>query len=52
LTGAGDINHGAVIGDHVCSGFIWAANVGWINLGNGAPANQVHYRQRSPMTLV
>jgi hypothetical protein len=39
----GDINHGAVIGDYVCSGFIWAADVGWISLGNGAPANQMHY---------
>jgi hypothetical protein len=39
----GDINNGAIIGDYVCSGYLWAANVGWISLGNGAPANQVHY---------
>jgi hypothetical protein len=40
----GDTNNGAVIGEFVCSGFIHAANVGWINLGGGAPTNGVQYQ--------
>jgi len=39
----GDTNHGAVIGEFVCSGFLHAANVGWINLGNGSPTNGIQY---------
>ena len=34
----GDTNHGAVLGEYVCSGYIYSANCGWINLGSGAPA--------------
>ena len=40
----GDTANGAVIGDYVCAGSIYSANVGWINLGSGAPANQVRYQ--------
>ena len=40
----GDTANGAVIGDYVCSGSIYSANVGWINLGNASPANQVRYQ--------
>jgi hypothetical protein len=40
----GDTNGGAVIGEYVCSGQIWAANVGWINLGSGAPTNGIRYQ--------
>ncbi len=29
----GDTNHGAVICTNFCSGYIYAANVGWISLG-------------------
>src|SRR5262245_486952 len=43
----GDTNHGAVIGDYVCSGSIWAANVGWIHLGSGSPINGIHYQNLS-----
>ena len=43
----GDVNNGAVIGEFICSGFIYAANVGWINLGNGAPANDIRYANNS-----
>jgi hypothetical protein len=43
----GDANSGAVIGEYVCSGYIWAANVGWINLGNGAPTNGIRYQNVS-----
>jgi hypothetical protein len=39
----GDIANGAVVGAFVCSGNIYAANVGWISLGDGTPANGVRY---------
>lgn len=39
----GDTSHGAVIGEYVCSGYIYSANVGWIHLGSGAPTNDVQY---------
>lgn len=42
-----DTNNGAVIGDYVCSGFIYSANVGWINLGNGSPTNGIYYQNIS-----
>jgi len=32
-----------VIGEFVCSGHIWGANVGWIHLGDGTPANGHQY---------
>jgi len=43
----GDTNNGAVIGEYVCSGYIYSANVGWINLGSGSPANQIQYQNNS-----
>jgi len=43
----GDTNSGAVIGEYVCSGYLYAANVGWINLGSGAPANKIQYQNNS-----
>ena len=43
----GDGANGAVIGEYVCSGNIYAANVGWINLGSGSPANQIQYQNNS-----
>ena len=39
----GDGANGAVIGEFICSGYIYSANVGWIHLGDGAPANGVRY---------
>ena len=30
-----DTNNGAVIGEYVCSGSIYSANLGWISLGSG-----------------
>jgi hypothetical protein len=44
----GDTSHGAVIGEYVCSGNIYSANAGWINLGSGSPANQIQYQNNSP----
>jgi hypothetical protein len=43
----GDVASGAVIGAFVCSGSIYAANVGWISLGDGTPANGVRYANNS-----
>ncbi|HEY5297696.1 MAG TPA: hypothetical protein VIK59_07210 [Verrucomicrobiae bacterium] len=47
INGAGDTNHGAVIGEYVCSGYIYSANVGWISLGNGTPADGIYYQNNS-----
>ncbi|MDE3067975.1 MAG: hypothetical protein KGJ60_10560 [Verrucomicrobiota bacterium] len=43
----GDTNNGAVMGDYTCSGYIYSANVGWINLGSGAPADGIYYQNNS-----
>ena len=43
----GDTNNGAVIGEYVCSGYLYAANVGWICLGNGSPTNGIQYQNAS-----
>ena len=43
----GDTNSGAVVGLNVCSGSIYAANVGWISLGNGTPVNGLAYQNNS-----
>ncbi|HEV2330210.1 MAG TPA: hypothetical protein VGY56_15615 [Verrucomicrobiae bacterium] len=42
-----DTNDGAVIGDYVCSGYIYSGNVGWINLGSGSPANSIQYQNNT-----
>src|SRR3954462_13017205 len=38
---------GVNIGTNFCSGFIYAANVGWIKMGTGAPANGTSYSNTS-----
>jgi hypothetical protein len=38
---------GVVIGEYVCSGYIYAANVGWINVGSGSPLNHIQYQNNS-----
>jgi hypothetical protein len=43
----GDTSNGGVIGAYVCSGYIYAANVGWISLGSGSPTNQIYYQNQS-----
>lgn len=43
----GDTNNGAVIGEFICFGYLYAANVGWISLGNGSPANGIRYQNNS-----
>ncbi|HMP82507.1 MAG TPA: thrombospondin type 3 repeat-containing protein [Verrucomicrobiota bacterium] len=42
-----DTNSGAVIGEYVCSGYLYAANVGWIHLGNGNPSDGIRYQNLS-----
>ncbi len=39
--------NGAIVNDYYCSGFIYAANTGWINLGSGAPTNGIRYQNAS-----
>jgi hypothetical protein len=43
----GDVANGAVIGEYVCSGFIYAANAGWIDLGDGTPVNGIRYQNNA-----
>jgi hypothetical protein len=43
----GDVTNGAIIGESVCSGFIYSANAGWISIGGGAPADGVQYQNNS-----
>ena len=43
----GDAASGAVIGEYVCSGCLYSANVGWINLGAGSPADGIRYQNNS-----
>lgn len=42
-----DGTNGAVIGNYVCSGYIYSANVGWIHLGSGSPVNGIRYQNNS-----
>lgn len=43
----GDGTNGAVFGERVASGHLYAANIGWINLGDGTPANGTAYANNS-----
>ena len=43
----GDTNSGAVIGEYVCSGYLYFANGGWINLGGGGPTNGIQHQNLS-----
>lgn len=43
----GDVVHGAEIGPFVCAGSIFAANLGWIHLGDGTPFNGIQYQNNS-----
>ncbi len=35
---------GVLTGEYVCSGKVWSANAGWINLGSGTPGNGIRYQ--------
>ena len=43
----GDTANGVVIGEYVCAGNIYSANVGWIALGSGSPTNGIYYQNLS-----
>jgi hypothetical protein len=43
----GNTNRGVVIGEFVCSGYLYAADLGWIHLGSNAPANGIRYQNKS-----
>jgi hypothetical protein len=47
MDGYADGASGAVIGQYVCSGCLYAANVGWVNLGSGSPTNGIQYQNLS-----
>lgn len=47
INARGDVANGAVIGQFVCSGYLWGANIGWISLGSGAPTNGIRYQNLS-----
>jgi hypothetical protein len=47
LNWRGDVTSGVEVGEFVCSGFVYGANIGWINLGNGTPANGIQYQNIS-----
>ncbi len=47
INARGDGTNGTVLGEYVCSGFLYAANVGWIHLGSGSPANGIRYQNDS-----
>ena len=43
----GDVTNGAVVGEFICSGYLYSANCGWIHLGDGTPANGIRYLNNS-----
>ncbi len=47
LNWRGDGDRSAGIDPYICVGFIYSPNVGWINLGNGTPANRAAYQNNS-----
>ena len=47
LNWEGDVTNGAVFNDRYASGFIYGANIGWFNLGDGSPVNEIQYSNLS-----
>jgi hypothetical protein len=47
LNWRGDVTNGVVIGRYITSGFIYGANIGWINMGDGTPDNGIRYSNAS-----
>jgi hypothetical protein len=43
----GTNTEGVIVGEFICSGNVYASNVGWINLGGGAPVNHIQYQNNS-----
>jgi hypothetical protein len=42
-----DPTNGVSIGAYICQGYVYGANVGWINMGSGNPANHIRYQNNS-----
>lgn len=42
-----DSTNGVVVSSFVCAGWVYSANVGWIHLGSGVPANGIQYQNNS-----
>lgn len=42
-----DPSNGAEVGEFVCAGFVYGANIGWIHLGDGTPENGIYYQNNS-----
>jgi hypothetical protein len=42
-----DSTNGVNIGAYITQGYIYGANVGWINMGSGNPANHIQYQNNS-----
>jgi hypothetical protein len=38
---------GVNVNEFVCAGYVYAANVGWINMGSGSPADHIQYQNNS-----
>src|SRR5450755_3629882 len=38
---------GVSIGHYICSGYVYSANAGWINMGSGNPVNHIQYANNS-----
>ena len=38
---------GVNVGAYICQGYIYGANVGWINMGGGNPVNHIQYQNNS-----
>lgn len=47
LDARADATNGVVIGEYVCSGWLYGANIGWISLGGGSPTNGIYYTNNS-----
>ena len=43
----GDGANGVVVGRYILSGYIYGANIGWINVGDGTPDNGIQYSNAS-----
>lgn len=42
-----DSTNGVAVSSFVCAGWVYAANVGWIHVGGGAPANGIQYQNNT-----
>jgi hypothetical protein len=47
LNWRGDVSNGVEVEQFICAGYVYGANVGWISLGQGTPANGIQYQNNS-----